>query len=88
MVDKLSEAKANGYWLDKIASMSVLGSSPATSVAPRSPTSAPAGGVSKADLDRAIDRASRAEAAVADLTKRVERLETELHAVEAVWTKH
>ncbi|MGH9040891.1 MAG: hypothetical protein ACRDZ3_11735 [Acidimicrobiia bacterium] len=85
MVDKLSEAKANGYWLDKIASMSVLGS-PATSVASRSPTSA--GGVSKADLDQAMGRADRAEAAVAELAKRVEKLENELHAVEAVWTKH
>ncbi len=79
MVEKLSEAKANGYWLDKIASMPVLGSAPATAVQARSP--ATAGGVSQADLDRAIDRAARAEAQVVALTDRVEKLEQDLQSI-------
>lgn len=82
MVEKLSVAKANGYWLDRIASMPVLGSVPATartSVQARSP--APGGGVSRADLDRAIDRAARAEAEVVALSGRVDRLERELEAL-------
>ncbi len=89
MVEKLADAKANGYWLDKVSSLSTFGSAPAaarTMVDTRS--AAPPGGVTKADLERAIDRAARAEAQVAALTARVEKLEAELHAVEAVWTKH
>lgn len=80
MVGKLSEAKANGYWLDKIAAMPVLGSAPVTSRASLS-SSVSAGGVSRADLDRAVDRAARAEAQVVALTNRVEKLERDLAAL-------
>jgi hypothetical protein len=89
MVEKLAEAKANGYWLDKVSSLSVLGSGPsaARTIIDTRPTGPP-GGASRADVDRAVDSAARAEAQVVALTARVEKLEAELHAVEAVWTKH
>lgn len=89
MVEKLAEAKANGYWLDKVGSFSAFGSAPAvarTMVETRPP--GPPGGISPGDLNRAVERAARAEAEVAALTKRVERLEASLEAVESVWTKH
>lgn len=82
MVEKLSEAKANGYWLDKISSISVLGSAPAMArAAAPAGSSAPAGGVTQADLDRAVDRAARAEAQVVALSNRVEKLEQELQSL-------
>ncbi len=82
MVKKLAEAKANGYWLDKVSSFSAFGSGPAaarTIVQTRSP--GPPGSVGQGDLDRAIDRAARAEAQVVALTERVDRLERELEGL-------
>jgi hypothetical protein len=82
MVEKLAEAKANGYWLDKVSSLSAFGSAPAaarTMVETR--PSGPPGGVSRADVDRAVDRAARAETQVVALTNRVEKLEQELQTL-------
>jgi hypothetical protein len=82
MVDKLAEAKANGYWLDKIASFSALASGPgAARTVMQTPAPAPARGVSQADVDHAVDRAARAEAQVAALGARVEKLEKDLQGL-------
>ncbi|MGH9035666.1 MAG: hypothetical protein ACRD0O_07860 [Acidimicrobiia bacterium] len=80
MVEKVAEAKANGYWLDKIASFSAFGSGPGAARTVMQ-TSAPSGGASQADVDRAVDRAARAEAQVVALGNRVEKLEKELQAL-------
>ena len=80
MVERLAEAKANGYWLDKIASFSAFGSGPgATRTVMQTP--APARGASQADVDHAVDRAARAEAQVVALGTRVEKLEKDLQAL-------
>jgi flagellin-like hook-associated protein FlgL len=82
MVEKVAEAKANGYWLDKIASFSAFDSAPG---AARTFVSAPAAtagqGASQADVDRAVDRAARAEAQVVALGNRVEKLEKDVQAL-------
>jgi hypothetical protein len=82
MVDKIAEAKANGHWLDKIASFSAFGSGPgAARTVMQTPAPAPARGVSQADVDHAVDRAARAEAQVVALGKRVEKLEKDIQAL-------
>lgn len=81
MVEKLSEAKANGYYLDKIAAMPMIGSAPTIAGFTSAQPSAPGGGASRADLDRAVDRAARAEAQVVALTSRVDKLEQDLLAL-------
>ncbi len=80
MVEKVAEAKANGYWLDKIASFSAFGSAPGA-VRTAGPAPAAGQGASQADVDRAVDRAARAEAQVVALANRVEKLEGELQAL-------
>jgi flagellin-like hook-associated protein FlgL len=82
MVEKVAEAKANGYWLDKIASFSAFGSAPAAvSSMVHTAAPAPARGASQADVDHAVDRAARAEAQVVALGNRVEKLEKDVQAL-------
>jgi len=78
-VGKLSEASKTD-WVDKLSALAA--SSPAYlrdgRLVPRSAPAAAGNGVSRGELDAALDRASRAEAQNRDLARRVADLEAEL----------
>lgn len=81
MVTKLEQAKSNGYYLDKISTMSVFPAGRQAYAPSPSASVTGSGGASQADVDAALARASKAESEVSALSDRVAKLEKELRGL-------